>query len=72
MKHRGMARTAPFGYLEPLFAASLAVAVLGDTVTAPQLGGALLVLVGVVLAASGEVREAPPDATEDIAATIRP
>lgn len=72
MKHRGMARTAPFGYLEPLFAASLAVAVLGDAVTAPQLGGAVLVLAGVVLAASGEVRGAPPDATEDIAATIRP
>ena len=72
LRHRGMARTAPFGYLEPLFAASLAVLVLGDAVTATQLGGAVLVLAGVVLASSGEVRTVPPDATEDVAATIRP
>ena len=71
LKRRGMARTAPFGYLEPVFASSSAVLVLGETFVAHRFAGAALVLTGVILAAGGEVR-LTPDATTDVAATMRP
>jgi drug/metabolite transporter (DMT)-like permease len=61
LQRRGMARTAPFGYLEPLFASMLAIVVLGETFATRQLLGGMLVLTGVVLAAGRHVEpEAPP------------
>lgn len=51
LKRRGMGRTAPFGYLEPVFATALAFVVLGEWFTTVQLVGGALVLAGVVLAA---------------------
>jgi drug/metabolite transporter (DMT)-like permease len=61
LKRRGMARTAPFGYLEPIFATVLAFAVLGEWFTGPQMVGGALVLAGVVLAAGSNVEpEVPP------------
>ncbi len=61
LKRRGMARTAPFGYLEPIFATLLAFVVLGEWLTAPQLIGGALVLAGVVLAVGPRAEpEVPP------------
>jgi drug/metabolite transporter (DMT)-like permease len=61
LRRRGMARTAPFGYLEPIFATALAVAVLGESFTASQVVGGALVLVGVILAAGAAAEpEVPP------------
>lgn len=61
LKRRGMARTAPIGYLEPIFATALAFVVLGEWFTAPQLVGGALVLAGVVLAAGSRAEpEIPP------------
>lgn len=61
LQHRGMARTAPFGYLEPIFATALAFVVLGEWFTTPQLVGAALVLAGVILAAGSRAEpDVPP------------
>jgi len=71
LKRRGMARTAPFGYLEPVFASALAVVVLGETFATHQFVGGALVLAGVIAAASAEAG-LTPGATVDVAATMRP
>lgn len=61
LKRRGMTRTAPFGYLEPIFATVLAFVVLGEWFTIPQLVGGGLVLAGVMLAAGTRAEpEVPP------------
>jgi drug/metabolite transporter (DMT)-like permease len=60
LRHRGMTRTAPFGYLEPIFAASLALAVLGEAIALRQVIGAVLVLAGVVLAAGRRIEPVAP------------
>jgi drug/metabolite transporter (DMT)-like permease len=62
LRRRGIGRTAPFGYLEPLFATALAVAVLGESFSRAQLVGGALVLAGIVLAAGlrAEPKAPPP------------
>jgi drug/metabolite transporter (DMT)-like permease len=61
LKRRGMTRTAPCGYLEPIFATVLAFVVLGEWFTIPQLVGGGLVLAGVMLAAGTRAEpEVPP------------
>jgi drug/metabolite transporter (DMT)-like permease len=62
IKVRGIIRTAPFGYLEPLIAIALAVAILGEAFAVRQVAGGGLILAGVILAAGShaEVEEAPP------------
>ena len=61
LRRRGIGRTAPFGYLEPLFATALAVAVLGESFSPAQVVGGALVLAGIVLAAGRRAEpKAPP------------
>lgn len=60
LQRRGMARTAPFGYLEPIFATVLAFVVLGEWFTTWQLYGGALVLAGVVLAAGARAEPEVP------------
>jgi O-acetylserine/cysteine efflux transporter len=60
LKRRGMTRTAPFGYLEPIFATALAFVVLDEWFTTPQLVGGALVLGGVVLAAGSRAEPEVP------------
>jgi drug/metabolite transporter (DMT)-like permease len=62
LRRRGIGRTAPFGYLEPLFATALAVAVLGESFSMIQVVGGALVLAGVVLAAGLRAEPATPPA----------
>jgi len=49
VRHIGPERSGQFVHLMPLFGAVLAVALLGETVATPQLSGAALVLVGILL-----------------------
>jgi DME family drug/metabolite transporter len=60
LQRRGMGRTAPFGYLEPIFATLLAFVVLGEWFTTWQLVGGALVLAGVVLAAGAKAEPEVP------------
>jgi drug/metabolite transporter (DMT)-like permease len=62
LRRRGIERTAPFGYLEPLFATALAVAVLGESFSMAQLVGGALVLAGIVLAAGLRAEPSAPPA----------
>ena len=62
LNRRGMARTAPFGYLEPLFATSLAVVLLGESFAQRQLLGGALVLAGVILATGWRAEPRTPPA----------
>ena len=62
LNRRGMARTAPVGYLEPLFATSLAVVLLGESFATRQLLGGALVLAGVILATGWRAEPRTPPA----------
>lgn len=56
----GAAHAAVFGNLKPLVGVGLAVALLGESVTAGQLGGGALAIVGVALASGRSVAAASP------------
>jgi drug/metabolite transporter (DMT)-like permease len=62
LNRRGMARTAPFGYLEPLFATTFAVVLLNESFASRQLLGGALVLAGVILATGRRVEPRNPPA----------
>lgn len=62
LRKRGIGRTAPFGYLEPLFATALAIALLDEALTAVQVMGGALVLAGVMVAAGRSAEPATPPA----------
>jgi O-acetylserine/cysteine efflux transporter len=62
LNRRGMARTAPFGYLEPLFATTFAVVLLSESFASRPLRGGGLVLAGVILATGWRAEPQTPPA----------
>ncbi len=64
IRERGIARTVVYGFLVPVLGGALAVFALGEDVTAIQVAGALLVVVGLVVTRFTQDRGTPP-ATED-------
>ncbi|MEX0983757.1 MAG: DMT family transporter [Actinomycetota bacterium] len=57
LRVRGVARTAPIGFLEPLFAGALAAAFLGERPSLLNVAGASLVIAGVAVATFGGTRD---------------